>query len=420
VIHPAAIPRAANHRVLIRPVAVPLEAAIQANRANPTVSPIAVRRRAADQAQVAIPPRVAQAAIHRVVRQVNRHQVFRIPSLRAATRPCPHPAVPIANPATLPLPALMTQVPKIQSHPNRTVCLVYRAAILHRANPIPVIPIQAILNRVNQNQAIQNRHRVNRPARVDRRRIRAIQRQATQVDRAQAIAIRAAVIPAIAIPQVPIANPKAIPKANHIPAADRSVLASLNLRVIAGVNRKANQNRRAALIANRIRVAIPTVLADPATPAAVQRVRANQVAQVLLKALRRVLANRPAVANRRAKAKIQVAIGHRIAPAMIRVIATQQVITRQAVHPTATQIAHPTAIPIHSHRTPIHPIRTTHQNPTVAGQAPPDRSHQANHRQEVPAAVATALGSGHAAGNCWIPTVKAQNHPRAPAATTAQ
>jgi hypothetical protein len=70
VIHPAAIPRAANHRVLIRPVAVPLEAAIQANRANPTVSPIAVRRRAADQAQVAIPPRVAQAAIHRVYRQI--------------------------------------------------------------------------------------------------------------------------------------------------------------------------------------------------------------------------------------------------------------------------------------------------------------------------------------------------------------
>jgi hypothetical protein len=289
---------------------------------------------------------------------------------------------------------------------------VYRAAILHRANPIPVIPIQAILNRVNQNQAIQNRHRVNRPARVDRRRIRAIQRQATQVDRAQAIAIRAAVIPAIAIPQVPIANPKAIPKANHIPAADRSVLASLNLRVIAGVNRKANQNRRAALIANRIRVAIPTVLADPATPAAVQRVRANQVAQVLLKALRRVLANRPAVANRRAKAKIQVAIDHRIALAIIQAIATQQVIIHQAVHPTAHRIVIPKAIQIHSHQILTHL--------TVVAQAPLIRSHQANHRQEVPAAVATARGSGHAVGSCLIRIAKAQNLPRAPAATTAQ
>jgi hypothetical protein len=58
-----------------------------------------------------------------------------------------------------------------------------------------VIPNQAIPNRVNQTRAIQNRHRVNRLARVDRRRIRAIQRQATQVDRAQAKAPRAAVIP---------------------------------------------------------------------------------------------------------------------------------------------------------------------------------------------------------------------------------
>ena len=408
MIHPAAIPRAANHRVLIRPVAVPLEAAIQANRASPTASPIAVRRQAADQAQVAIPPRVAQAAIHRVVRQVNRHQVFRIPSLRAATRPCPHPAVPIANPATLPLPALMTQVPKIQSHPNRTVCLVYRAAILHRANPIPVIPIQAILNRVNQNQAIQNRHRVNRPATVDRHRIQVIHRQATRADRARAIAIRAAVIPAIAIQKAPRANQKVILKANRIRVAAPSAPAPLNLRAKAGVNHKANQNPRATLKANHILAAIPTVLADQATLAAVHRVRANQVAQVLPI----VLANRPVIANRRAKAKIQVAIDPRTAPAIIQAIATQQVIIHQEAHRIARQTAIQTAIPTHSHR-----ILT---RLTVVAQAHRIRSHQANHRQEVPAAVAQVHGFGHAAGSCLIPTVKAQNHPRAQAAMTAQ
>ena len=181
MIHQAVTPRAANHRVPILPVAVPLEAAIQAN---PTASQIAVRQQAADQAQVAIPPRVAQAAIHRVVHRANRQQVFRIRSLRAATRPSRYPAVPLVSPVNRPIPVLTARVPMIRSHPNRTVCQAYRAAIPRPANPIPVIPFQVILNRVNQNRAIQSRHRVNRLARVDRRRIRAIQRQATQVDRA--------------------------------------------------------------------------------------------------------------------------------------------------------------------------------------------------------------------------------------------
>ena len=219
-------------------------------------------------------------------------------------------------------------------------------------------------------------------------------------------------IPAIAIPKVPTANHKAIPKANLIRTAAPSAPASLNLLVIAGVNRKANPNRRAALIANRIRAAIPTVQADQATLAAVRRVRVNLGAQVLLKAPPKVLANRPAIANRRAKAKIQVAIGHRIAPAIIQAIATQQVIIHQEVHPTARQIAIPKAIPIHSHRILTHL--------TVVAQAPRIRSHQANHRQEVPAAVAQVHGSGHAAGSCWIRTAKAQNHPRAQAAMTAR
>jgi hypothetical protein len=182
--------------------------------------------------------------------------------------------------------------------------------------------------------------------------------------------------------------------------------------VIVGVNRKANPNRRAALIANRIRAAVPTVPADQATLAAVRRVRANLVAQVLLKAPPKALANRPARANRKAKAKIQVAIDPRIAPAIIQAIATQQVIIHQEAHRTARQTAIPTAIPIHSHRILTHL--------TVVAQAHRIRSHQANHRQEVPAAVAQVHGSGHAAGSCSIRTAKVQNHPRAQAAMTAR
>lgn len=144
-----------------------------------------------DQAQVAIPPRATQAAIHLVVRQVNRQQVFRIPSLRAAIRPSRYPAVPVANPANLPIPVLTARVPMIRNHPNRTVCQAYRAVTLHRANQIPVIPNPAIPSRANRIQAIQIRHRVNRLATVDRRRIQVIQRQATRVDRAQVIAILA-------------------------------------------------------------------------------------------------------------------------------------------------------------------------------------------------------------------------------------
>ncbi len=394
-------PRAANHRVPILPVAVPLEAAIQANRANPTASQIAVRQQAADQAQVAIPPRVAQAAIHRVVHRANRQQVPRIRSLRAATRPSCYPAVPIVNPVNRPIPVLTAQVPMIRSHPNRTVCQVYRAAISHRANPILVIPNQAIPSRANRNQVIQNRYRVNRLARVDRLPIQVIPRQATRAVRAQVI-----VIQALAIPKVPAVNHKAIPKASLIPTAAPSAPASLNLRVTA------QANRRAVLIANPIRTAIPTVQADQATPAAVRRVRANQVAQVLLKAPPKAIANPPAKANRRAKAKIQVAIDHRIALAIIQAIATQQVIIHQAVHPTAHRIVIQTAIQIHSHQILTHL--------TVVAQAPLIRSHQANHRQGVPAAVATALGSGHAVGSCLIRIAKAQNLPRAPAATTAQ
>lgn len=167
VIHPAAIHRAPILPVRIHPAAIHRQAVVQANRANPIASPIAVRRPAADQAQVAIPPRVAQAAIHRVVHRANRQQVFRIRSLRAATRPSRYPAVPIVNPANRPIPVLTIRVPMIRSHPNRTVCQAYRAAIPRPANPIPVIPFQAILNRVNQNRAIQSRHRVNRLARVE-------------------------------------------------------------------------------------------------------------------------------------------------------------------------------------------------------------------------------------------------------------
>jgi hypothetical protein len=412
VIHQAVTPRAANHRVPILPVAVPLEAAIQANRANPTASQIVVRQQAADQAQVAIPPRVAQAAIHRVVHRANRQQVPRIRSLRAATRPSRYPAVPIVNPVNRPIPVLTARVPMIRSHPIRTVCQAYRAAIPRPANPIPVIPFQAILNLVNQNRAIQSRHRVNRLARVDRRRIRATQRQATQVDRAQAIAIRAAVIPAIAIPQVPIVNHKVIPKANLLQAATPSAPAPLNLRAKAGVNHKANpnQNRRATLKANHIRAAIPTVLADLVTLEAVHQVRANLVAQALPKALPIVPANRPAIANRRAKAKIQVAIAPRTAPATIRAIATQQVIIHQEAHRIARQTATQTAIPIHSHRILTHL--------TVVAQAHRIRSHQANHRQEVPAAVAQVRGFGHAVGSCSIRIATVLNHQRAQAAMT--
>ncbi len=403
-------PRVANHRVPILPVAVPLEAAIQANRANPTASPIAVRQQAADQAQVAIPPRVAQAAIHRVVHRANHQSASLVQTLPVAIHRIRHRAVRTANPVSRLIPVLMIQVPTIQSHPIRTVCLAYRAAISHRANPILVIPSRAIPNRVNRIQAIQIRHRVNRIATVNRRRIRAIQRQATRVDRAQAIVIRAGVIPAIVIPKVRIANHRAIRKANLIRIAGPSAPASLNLRVIARVNRKANPNRRAALIANRILAAIPTVLADPATPAADLRATANQGAQVLPKAPPIVPVNRPATANRRAKAKIQVAIDPHIAPAIIRAIATQQVIIHQVVHPTARRIAIPKAIRIQSHQILTHL--------TVVAQAHRIRSHQANHRQEVPAAVALARGSGHAAGSCSIRTAKVLNHPRALVATT--
>ena len=347
-----------------------------------------------------------------MVHRVNRQLVIRARNLRAVTRLGPRPAVRIANPANRPIPAPTIRVPTILSHLNRIACPVHRAAIPHRAIRTPVIPNQAIPSRANRTQVIQNRYRVHRLARVDRRPIQVIPRQATRAVRAQVIAIRAAVIQAIAIPKAPIANPKAIPKANHIQAADRSVLAPRNLRAIARVNRKANPNQRAALIANRIRVAIPTAQADQVTPAAVRRVRANQVAQVLLKAPPKAIANRPAKANRRAKAKIQVAIDHRIALAIIQAIATQQVIIHQAVHPTAHRIVIPKAIQIHSHQILTHL--------TVVAQAPLIRSHQANHRQEVPAAVATARGSGHAVGSCLIRIAKAQNLPRAPAATTAQ
>ncbi len=403
----AATPRAANHRVPIRRIAIHRQAAAQANRANPTASPIAARRKAADQAQVAIPPRVAQAAIHRVVHQANRQQVFRIRSLRAAIRPSRYPAVPILNPVNRPIPVLTIRVPMIRNHPIRTVCQAYRAAIPHPANPILVIPNQAIPSRVNQNQAIQNRHRVNRLARVDRRRIRAIQRQATQVDRAQAKVPRAA-----AIPIVLTANHRAIRKASLIRTVAPTATASRNLPVIVGVNRKANPNRiqRATRKASRIRAAVHTVQADQATLAAVRRVRVSLAAQVLLKAPPKVLANRPVLANRKAKAKIQVAIDPRTAPAIIRAIATQQVIIHQTVHPTVRRIAIPKAIRIHSHQILTHL--------TVVAQAHRIRSHQANHRQEVPAAVAQVHGFGHAAGSCLIRTVKAQNHQRAQAAMT--
>jgi len=359
---------------------------------------------------------VAQAAIHRVVHRANRQQVPRIRSLRAATRPSRYPAVPIVNPVNRPIQVPTIQVPTIRSHPNHTACPVDRAATPHRANPIPAILNPAIPSRVNQIQAIQNRHQVNRLARVDRHRIQVIQRQATQVDRAQAIAIRAAVIPAIAIPQVRTANPRVIPKANLIRAAAPSAPASLSLRVIAGVNRKANpnqnQNQRASLKANPTPAAIPTVQVDQVTLAAARRARANLVAQALLKAPPKVLAIRPVIANRRAEAKIQVAIDPRTAPAIIQAIATQQVIIHQEVHRIALQTAIQTAIPIHIHRILTHL--------TVVAQAHRIRSHQANHRQEVPAAVAQVHGFGHAAGSCLIRTVKAQNHPRAQVATTAR
>ncbi|MBN8604107.1 MAG: hypothetical protein J0M26_24045 [Planctomycetes bacterium] len=318
------------------------------------------------------------------------------------------------NPVNRPIPVLTIRVPTIRSHPNLTACQAYRVAIPRPANPILVIPNPAIPNRADLTRAIQIRHRVNRLARVDPRRIQVIPRQATRADRAEAIAIRAAVIPAVAIPKVQTVNHKAIPKANLIRTAAPSVLASLNLLVIVGVNHKANpiQNRRATLKANHILAAIPTVLADQATLEAVHRVQANLAAQVLRKAPPKVIANRPAIANRRAKAKIQVAIDPRTAPATIQAIATQKVIIHQEARPT--QIARPKAIPIHSHRIP------TRLSLKEVAQAHRIRSHQANRHQEVPAAVVQVHGSGHAAGSCWIRTAKPQNHPRVQAAMTAR
>jgi hypothetical protein len=364
------------------------------------VSPIAVRQQAADQAQVAIPQRVAQAAIHRVVHRANHQSASLVQTLPVAILRSRHQAVPTANPAIR-----LIQVPTIRSHPNRTACPVYRAATPHPANPIPVIPNRATPSRAIRNQVTRNLHRVNRPATVGRRRIQAI-----PADLAQAIAIRAAVIQVIAIPKVPAVNHKAIPKASLIPTAAPSAPASLNLRVTAQANRKANPNRRAVLIANPIREAIPTVQADQVTLAVARRARAILEAQVLLKAPPKALANRPAIADRKAKAKIQVANDHRIAPAIIQAIATQQVIIHQAVHPAALRIAIPKAIRIHSHRILTHL--------TVVAQAHRIRSHQANHRREAQAAVATARGFGHAVGSCLIPTVKAQNHPKVLVAMT--
>jgi hypothetical protein len=387
---------------------------VQANRANPIASPIAVRRPAAAQAQVAILPKAIQAAIRLAVRQVNRQQVFRIRRLRAATRPSRYPAVPVVNPANRPLPALMIPVPMIRNHPNRTACQAYRVAIPRPANPIQVIPNPAIPSRANRIQAIQIRHRVNRLATVDRRRIQVFRRQATRVDRARATAIRAAVIPAIAIPKVPIVNHKAIRKASLIRTVAPTALASRNLRVKAVVNRKANPNRiqRATRKACRIRAAIPTVQADRVILAAARRARAILEAQVLLKAPPKALAIQPAIANRKAKAKIQVAIDPRTAPAIIQAIATQQVIFHQAVHPTVRRIAIPKAFRIHSHQILTHL--------TVVAQAHRIRSHQANRHQEVPAAVVQVHGSGHAAGSCSILIAKVQNHQRVPAVTTAR
>ncbi len=277
-----------------------------------------------------------------------------------------------------------------------------------------MIPNQAIPSRANRIQAIQIRHRVNRRARVDRLPIQVIPRQATRAVRAQVIAIRAVVIQAIAIPKVPAVNHKAIPKASLIPTAAPSAPASLNLRVTAQANRKANPNRnqRATLKANHILAAIPTVQADQVTQAAVRRVRVSLGAQVLPKALLKAIANPPAKANRRAKAKIQVAIVRPIAPAIFQATATQRVIIHQEVHPTANRIAIPKAIRIHSHRILTHL--------TVVAQAHRIRSHQANRRQGVPAAVAQVHGFGHAVGNYWIQTAKAQNHPRALVAMTGR
>ena len=121
-------------------------------------------------------------------------------------------------------------------------------------------------------------------------------------------------------------------------------------------------------------------------------------------------------AIRKAKAKIQVAIGHPTAPAIIQATATLQVIT----HPVVRHTACPIAVRIHSHRTPIPRIHTTHPNPTEADQATLDRNRQANRHMEVPVVVATALGFGRVAGNYSIQIVKVLNHPRAPAASTAR
>ena len=286
---------------------------------------------------------------------------------------------------------------------------MYRAAIPRRANPILVIPSQATPNRVNQTRAIQSRHRVNRLARVDRRRIQAIQRQATQAVRVQAAAFRAGAVQAIAILKAPIANHKVIPKAHPIRAAAPSAPASLNLRANAGVHHKANpnQNRRA----NQILVAIPTVQAAPATLAADLQVLANQAAQVLQKASPKVPANRPARAIRKARAKIQVAIGRPTAPAIIQVTATPQATFHRAVRLTADPIATPIAIPTHSHPTPTRRILT------AAGQAHP-KNHPANRHQEAPAAVALARGSGHAVGSYLKQIAKAQSRQRALVALT--
>ena len=141
---------------------------------------------------------------------------------------------------------------------------------------------------------------------------------------------------------------------------------------------------------------------------------ANQAAQVLQKASPKVLANRPARAIRKARAKIQAAIGRPTAPAIIQVTATPQANIHRAVRLTADPIATPIAFPTHSHPTPTRRIRM------VAGQAHPIPSHPANRHQEVPAAVVLALGFGHVVGSYLIQIVKAQSRRRALAALTAQ
>ena len=95
-----------------------------------------------------------------------------------------------------------------------------------------------------------------------------IQRVVRPAFRVQAAAIRAGVIPAIAILKAPIANQKVIPKVNLIPTVFPSVQAFPNHPVVAKANHRATPNQVVIQTAIHSQEVIPTARAAPATLAA--------------------------------------------------------------------------------------------------------------------------------------------------------